>query len=128
MNEREMRMNSLGSTAGVPKNPFRICAQADGAHPFPMLELSWGNCLGVLGGQDRTIGVVQNLRGRRAQQCPAEEAGVCRHGDEIKSAGPGKVNDLSGGIARQQDSRTLSDRKLSLEERVQLVPGKALLL
>ena len=93
-----------------------------------MFELSWGNGLGVLSGQYRPIGVVQNLRGRGAKQCPAKEACVCRHDDEIKSVRPGKVNNLSGGIARQQDSRTLLDRERRLEERVQFVSGKALLL
>lgn len=93
-----------------------------------MFELSWGNGLGVLSGQYRTIGVVQNLRGRGAKQCLAKEACVCRHDDEIKSVRAGTVNNLSRGIARQQDSWTLLDRKRRLEERVQFVSGKALLL
>jgi len=82
----------------------------------------------VLGGQYRTIGVVQNLRGRGAKQCPAEEAGVGRRDDEIKSARPCEVNDLASCVARQQDSRTLLDRKFGLQEQVQFVTGKALLL
>lgn len=58
--------------------------------------------------------------------------GICPQTDgadqEIKSVRSGKVNNLSGGIARQQDSRTLLDRERRLEERVQFVSGKALLL
>ena len=93
-----------------------------------MFELSRGDGFGVLRRQYRTIGFVQNLRGRGAKQCPAEEAGVGRHDDEIKSVRPGEVNDLSRSVARQQDSRILLERKLRLQERVQFVAGKALLL
>ena len=128
MNQREVGADRPRRLAGVAKDSFRVRAKADSADPFAMFELSWGNCLGVLGGQYRTIGVVQNLRGRGAKQRPAEEAGVGRHDDEIKSARTDEVRRSVECIARQQDSRTLLDRELGLQERVQFVTGKALLL
>src|SRR6266576_1642021 len=123
MNQREIPTNRFRRLAGVANDSFRIRAKADSADQFAMFELSRGDGFGVLRRQYRTIGFVQNLRGRGAKQCPAEEAGVGRHDDEIKSVRPGEVNDLSRSVARQQDSR-----KLRLQERVQFVAGKALLL
>lgn len=128
MNQREVGADRFPRLAGVAKNSFRVPAKADSADPFAMFEVSWGNCLGVLGGQYRTIGAVQNLCGRGAKQCPTEEAGVGRHDDEIKIRSLGRVDDLSSCIARQQDSRTLLDGELGLQERVQFVTGKALVL
>src|SRR6266850_4539999 len=41
VHEREICTDRLCSLAGIPKNSFRICIQANGADPFPMFELSW---------------------------------------------------------------------------------------
>src|SRR5258708_29514856 len=59
---------------------------------------------------------------------PAEEAGVCRHGDEIELVCPGELSDLCCRIARQQNSPALTRRKLGLEERIKFVSGKVSLL
>jgi hypothetical protein len=101
MNERKICMDSLCSVTGVPKNSFGICLRAKGAGPFPMFQLPWGNGLRMLSGQYRTISIVQYLRRRGAKQVPAEEAGVCRHDDEIEFVRPSELNDLSRRVARQ---------------------------
>src|SRR5258708_13358685 len=72
--------------------------------------------------------MVQHFRGRGAKQRPAKEASVCRHDDEIEFVLPGKLSDLCRGIARQQDSRALTDWKLRLEERIEFVSCNVLLL
>lgn len=50
-----------------------------------------------------------------------------RHDDEIESAFFGEPNDLLRRIARGQNSRALSERKLRLEERTEFVPSEVLL-
>src|SRR5258708_37171504 len=58
---------------------------------------------------------------------PTEEAGVCRHDDEIEFVRPSELNDLLRRIARQQDSRTPREAKLGLKERIELLSSKILL-
>src|SRR5260370_36843091 len=82
----------------------------------------------MLRGQYRTISIVQYFRRRGAKQVPAEEAGVCRHDDEIEFVLPGKLNDLYRRIAQQQDSWALSKGKLGFEERIEFLSSKVLLL
>jgi len=82
----------------------------------------------VLRGQYRTISIVQYLRRRGAKQVPAEEAGVSRHDDEIEFVRAGEMSDLCRCNSRQQDSRALTDWKLRLEERIEFVSSKVLLL
>jgi len=81
----------------------------------------------VLSGQYRTICIVQCFRGRGTKQRPAEDTGVRRHDNEIESVSPGELGDSCRRIARQQNSRALTDGKLRLQKRVEFVPGKDLL-
>src|SRR5437016_8877104 len=104
MNQREIPTNRFRRLAGVANDSFRIRAKADSADQFAMFELSRGDGFGVLRRQYRTIGFVQNLRGRGAKQCPAEEAGVGRHDDEIKSTTAKVLNEADRKSTRLNSS------------------------
>ena len=91
MNEGEIRMHSLRSLAGEPKNSSRIRVQTNGADPLPMFDRSGSNRLRVLRGQYRTISFVQYLRCCGTKQRPAEETSVCGHDVEIESVCVGEL-------------------------------------
>src|SRR5260370_20749207 len=73
-------------------------------------------------GSFNTFGAVESSK------LPTEEAGVCRHDDEIEFVRPSELNDLLRRIARQQDSRTPREGKLGLKERIEFLSSKVLLL
>lgn len=124
MNQREVGAGRFRRLAGVARDSFRVPAKDDSTDPFAMFELSWGNCLGVLGGRHRTIGVVQNLAVVAPSNVRRKKPARVGIMMSSKSARPGEVNDLSSCIARQQDSRTLLDRNLDFRNEFNLLRAR----
>jgi hypothetical protein len=120
-------------TASAAWLAYRITLCESESKPIAQTHSRCSSCLGERVSACRVVNTGQSASFNtfavvEPKQHPPEEAGVCWHDDEIESVCTGELGDLCRCRARQQDSRALSEWKLSSEEGIQPVTREVLLL
>src|ERR1700739_416504 len=84
-----------------------------------MLQRPRSDCLSMPAGQYWTIGIVEDLRGRGAEQHLAEYAGVRGHNDEVEFAVSRGGCDLGCRVAKSQHSRMPGNGEFCCQEGIE---------
>lgn len=123
MNHRELRAHLCRRAARQAKHSFRICTQANGTEPFPVLQGPRHSHLSVLDRHHRTAGIVEHLGCGGPKEHLPESAGVRRHDNKIEFACPCDLGNLDRRFTRAQHSRTCCRREFRFEKQSELAPG-----